>query len=334
MSEISALYVKKMIDNASSACDADELYSGIGLTSEAATDPSVMVSADAYYTLLETIAAHEDPDIRFHMGTSASMKCEEYGAVGLAFKSAPTLRHSFMRMERYAKSFNKVSVFELIDKGDTVWWVHHKKELVRTGLYLAHEGALATFVTICREAAGPEFAPKAVQFRHQPIGSEIALQDLLKAPITYGAEIDAIIFSASQFDAANTLGDTSIWSFFSDHLEQVLPDQDSEDALEREVIQEIANRLSDGIPPLGEVAASVGLGSRTLQRRIADRGKTYQTLVDEARSELAQKLLSRPRYSLAEVAFMTGFSEQSSFTRAFKRWNGQTPKSFRISKAT
>ncbi|MFD1695257.1 AraC family transcriptional regulator [Roseibium aestuarii] len=329
--EVSVLYVKKMIDNASPACDPEVLYASIGLTSKAAADPSRMIAAEDYYALLETIAAHETGDIRFHMGTSTSMKCEEYGAVGLAFKSAPTLRHSFSRLDRHARAFNKVSVFELADDGDTVRWLHHKREPSRKGLFLSNEGALATIITLCREARSPAFSPKAIHFRHQPLGSEQALADVFRAPITYGAEIDAIVFSTEDVDRPNTVGDWSIWSFFSKHVDDALSEEDAEDALEKEVIQEIADRLSDGVPSLGGVASNLGIGPRTLQRRIADRGKTYQALVDEARVKLAQELLARPKYSLADVAFMTGFSEQSSFTRAFKRWHGLTPKAYRMS---
>jgi AraC-like DNA-binding protein len=59
-------------------------------------------------------------------------------------------------------------------------------------------------------------------------------------------------------------------------------------------------------------------------------GYSYQTLVDESRRQLAERLLRKTDFSLAEVAFMTGFSEQSAFTRAFRRWAGQTPRSFRL----
>lgn len=72
------------------------------------------------------------------------------------------------------------------------------------------------------------------------------------------------------------------------------------------------------------------MGGRTLQRRLSERGYSFQTLVDESRRQLAEQLLQQTDYSLAEVAFMTGFSEQSAFTRAFKRWAGQTPRSFRL----
>jgi AraC-like DNA-binding protein len=331
VSEISVLFVKKMIDQAGPDCDPEMLYAVAGVTESAAANPAVMISADAYYTLLETIASNEEGDIRFHIGTSSSMKCEEYGAAGLAFKSAPTLRQSFSRMDRYSKLFNTASAFALADKGETVWWTHHRTEPARAGLHLSNEGALATFVTLCREATSPDFAPMSVQFRHQPLGSERALEEYLRAPVTFGADVDTIVFSASVIDKPNTIGDSSIWSFFSNFMDEKIPDAEGSDTLEREVIQEIAHRLSDGIPPLGEVASSLGMGSRTLQRRVSERGTTYQTLVDKARRDLAQELLSRPKYSLADVAFLTGFSEQSSFTRAFKRWSGQTPKTYRIS---
>ncbi len=71
------------------------------------------------------------------------------------------------------------------------------------------------------------------------------------------------------------------------------------------------------------------MSARTLQRRLADSGVTYQNLVNQARLELAQSLMGETSYSLAEIAFLTGFSEQSAFTRAFKRWVGKTPGAFR-----
>ena len=72
------------------------------------------------------------------------------------------------------------------------------------------------------------------------------------------------------------------------------------------------------------------MSGRTLQRKLAEQGHSYQSLVDAARRELAERLLTDSKHSLAEIAYLTGFSEQSSFNRAFKRWAGQTPRSFRI----
>ena len=91
----------------------------------------------------------------------------------------------------------------------------------------------------------------------------------------------------------------------------------------------VADTLSDGVPTLSAVASEMGLGPRTLQRRLSDSGQSFQGIVDLARKELALRLLRETELSLAEIAFLTGFSEQSGFTRAFKRWAGQTPRSHR-----
>ena len=92
----------------------------------------------------------------------------------------------------------------------------------------------------------------------------------------------------------------------------------------------VATSLSEGIPALSDIARELGMSGRTLQRRLRERGLSYQTLVDESRRQLAMRLLRQTDFALIEVAFMTGFSGQSAFTRAFKRWAGQTPRSFRI----
>ncbi|MEL6876365.1 MAG: helix-turn-helix transcriptional regulator, partial [Pseudomonadota bacterium] len=103
-----------------------------------------------------------------------------------------------------------------------------------------------------------------------------------------------------------------------------------ENNLEKRVRMSIAQLLSEGVPALSLVASKLGMSARTLQRRLSGKGQSYQNLVDLARQELAQQLLRDTDYSLAEIAFLTGFAEQSGFTRAFKRWAGQTPRSYRL----
>ena len=77
------------------------------------------------------------------------------------------------------------------------------------------------------------------------------------------------------------------------------------------------------------VARAVGMSERTLYRRLAEDGLTYQSVLEKTQRSLAENLLSKSAFSIAEVAFLTGFSEQSSFTRAFKRWVGLSPGAFR-----
>ena len=95
----------------------------------------------------------------------------------------------------------------------------------------------------------------------------------------------------------------------------------------------IGNALSGGVPRMEEVARRVGMGGRTLHRRLAESQMTYMGLVGDTRRQLAEALLAETEHPLAEVAFLVGFSEQSAFQRAFKRWHGDTPGAYRAARS-
>lgn len=335
MASVSTIFVSRIIDRVSDRLDRGTLCRVAGMDADSSTPSPAMISAENYYSLLEMIAETEKPDIRFLLGISMSATCSDFGAVGLAWKSAPTLRHSFLRMDRHARAYNTASTFKLHDKGDTFWWTHERPNMSRLGLDLSSEGALATYVTLCREATGPNSRPGAVQFRHKaPAGSLEVLEAHFRCPITFGADIDALIIPAERLDKPNLVGDESIWRFLSSQAEGMIPAESADRSLDRQVVLQIADVLTDGIPSLGQVASDLGMSARTLQRRLSDQGLTFQALVDQARRESAERFLAATDYSIAEVAFLTGFSEQSAFTRAFKRWAGQTPGSYRAMTAS
>ena len=79
------------------------------------------------------------------------------------------------------------------------------------------------------------------------------------------------------------------------------------------------------MPSQAEVARALALSPRTLARRLEEAGTSFTGLVDETRRALAEQYLQRTDYSVAEVAYLVGFAEASSFNRAFRRWTGGPP---------
>jgi len=108
------------------------------------------------------------------------------------------------------------------------------------------------------------------------------------------------------------------------------------DYLERFTAQHFADRvrvrlvelLSSGVTHEDEVARSLHVSRRTLQRRLAEQGTNYKTLFDEARRELALRYIGEQGMSIKEATYVLGFSEPSNFTRAFKRWTGASPSQY------
>jgi AraC-like DNA-binding protein len=92
----------------------------------------------------------------------------------------------------------------------------------------------------------------------------------------------------------------------------------------------VARRLVGGHPPIRSTARAVAMSVRSLQRRLGERGWTYTELVDDVRRVIArQRVAAHPRRHLKVVAADLGFAEQASFTRAFRRWTGLTPREYR-----
>lgn len=87
--------------------------------------------------------------------------------------------------------------------------------------------------------------------------------------------------------------------------------------------------LSAGHPPIAAIAGVVNMSVRTFQRRLGASGRTYKMLIDEVRLAEARRALGASNMPLKAIAFDLGFAEQASFTRAFRRWTGQSPSAYR-----
>ncbi len=330
MGEITSLYVHKVVGEASSGVATRDLVTGLGLDPDAPIDPARMVSSADYYRFFAALEARDPDGLMLPLRIGAAMRSDEYGAFGLAWKSATTLRGSFLRAERYARVLSSVEVYVVEPTAEGAFFTLHKDGDGGRGMALSNEASLAAVAAISREVNAAPFTPLAIHFKHAARGSSAIYEAHFGCPVQFERERDALLVSHESLNAPNRLGDDTIAQFFDRHLETELAALAEDRELARDVRKAIAGVLSEGVPTLSEIAAALGMGGRTLQRRLSDNGHSFQNLVDRSRQDLAQQLLRDTQYSLAEVAFLTGFAEQSGFTRAFKRWAGQTPRSYRL----
>jgi AraC-like DNA-binding protein len=91
----------------------------------------------------------------------------------------------------------------------------------------------------------------------------------------------------------------------------------------------LLSRLGRGVPDIGIVSRQLAMSSRSLQRRLASEGVSYQRLVESARRDAAERLLADASLAVSEIGYLLGFSEPSAFHRAFKRWHRVTPQEYR-----
>ena len=341
MGRISSLFAHKVVNAATAGEPAAsarraELLTSIGVDPTAPVDPKLMVPDTDYYALCERVTRAAERGWTLPLRVGASMACDDYGAFGLAWKTAVNLRGSYARAERYGKVLTSVSSHVLETRDGKHYMTLRRDGERRLGLRLSNEQSIVAVTQLCREVCRQPFKPEAVFFKHEASHDLTAHEDWFGCPVHYGTDLDAIQVSEDLLEMPNKLGDAGISRYLEVHLDDevaALIDEKAladEQTLAQRVRTSVADSLSEGVPTMSAVASTFGMSSRTLQRRLGAEGYSFQALVDAARRELAERLLRMSSYSLAEVAFLTGFSEQSAFNRAFRRWAGQTPRSFRL----
>lgn len=328
MGYVTSLFARKVVAAAGGDINASALLKEAGIDPDGPLEPKAMIPDGTYYDLLERIA--EQTDVTdLPVRTGASMRLDEYGALGLAFKAATTLGASFSRVERYARLWTSVVEYELRQDPRGVLFILHRPGIRRLGMRLSNEATLASAVSIARQVSPQPVIPLEIQVQHPAPKSVVAHENWFGCPVRFGADLDAVLFSRETLAQPNILGDEGISRYLISHLDAELAEIAEEVPLVARTKDAIAQSLSEGAPNMEEIARSLGFSARSFHRRLSEHGMSFQMLTEETRRQLAEGLLRDEQHTLAEIAFLTGFSEQSSFTRAFKRWLGTTPASYR-----
>lgn len=283
----------------------------------------------AYFELIEWLRVRMQDDPALVFSYAREFRCNGLGALGLAAKSAPTLRDSLLCFERYFRLLTDTAVYSLKENTDPALFVFEDRHPDHPALQLQDECALAAIAENIKAFGSNEIVLDHIAFRHDCRSDHARFEAFFGCKVLFGASRNAIAIAPGFLDQPNRLEDPGIFDFLTQHLDseiQKLPDPSS---LKDKVLHHLASRLSDGVPPASDLAMSLGMSERTFYRRLADEGLSYRDVLRDAQLSLAQELLTDSDRSIAEVAFLTGFAEQSTFSRAFKRWVGAAPAQFR-----
>lgn len=187
----------------------------------------------------------------------------------------------------------------------------------------------AALVQRIRMRIRPALALHAVDLRRPGPPNASVYGEAFQAPVRFAAAADCVWFADAEWKAPMDSADEALASLMDDYA-QLLSGRSTD--LESGFTVEVAKAVATTLPEGGSattVARALHMSVRTLQRKLVASGTTFRDLSDTVRSNLAQGYLADPNVSSAEVAFLLGFSDPSSFTRAFRRWTGVSPRRWR-----
>lgn len=254
-----------------------------------------------------------------------------FGVLSHAASYADDLRSALGILVRYRNLLSSELEMGLEEReGEAHYWMRHPLD-DRMPAATPPEATAGITVRFVREILGLPEVLLRVEFRHRRTRPLPVYRDYFRTEVLFGRGRNAIVFRSEAMGWPTQQGDRHRFAFLVEHLDFLrarLLDGEEREALHRikGAIAENARRGEFGVEAL---ARRLGVGLRTLQRQGREEGVSLRDLLDEAREAHARRLLEDSRLSVEEVSFLVGYSAESAFRRAFKRWTGTSPSEVR-----
>jgi AraC-like DNA-binding protein len=266
-----------------------------------------------------------DPALGLHVGES--IRPGHYGVLGYVAMNCATLGEALSRLNRYQALVLDIGPMGVQMKADELL-LSWNPDTERPFRQLA-EFNLAGLVTFARWISGRADAPRRLELNY-PAPCELGEhRRIFGCELRFDQPRYAIVLPQAWLQQPLIQPDPVMRQLMVSLAEkQMLGLSRGEDVL-AQARNLIARRLSEGELTLDLLAGQLGMRPRTLQRKLQDAGLSFTQLQDNVRRELAERYLADPGLDLNDLAFLLGFSEQSAFQRAFKRWSGESPGAWR-----
>ncbi|HEY4244213.1 MAG TPA: AraC family transcriptional regulator [Kofleriaceae bacterium] len=306
--------------------DTDALLAAAKLARTEVADPDGRIPVDKMAVLWrEAHARSADPDLALH--AAESLPFGAYAVIDFMARTSTSIGAALERIARYFPLINSAVELAIDRTAGELNMIDRRGpgKLPRTYA----EYTLAAIVLRTRIAVGVEFPLVRVELAYEAPATHREHTRIFGCPLEFGSERSGIVLAPEVWDAPIERGDSGLAAILEKHAQMLvaqLPQVSDAIAKVRAAIQD---QLRGGDPSLDGVARKLGTGRRSLQRRLADEQLTYAQVLDDVRSTMARAYLGQRGLSIAEVAYLLGFAEQSSFTRAFRRWTKLSPAEFR-----
>ncbi|EYS86248.1 AraC family transcriptional regulator [Cupriavidus sp. SK-4] len=153
---------------------------------------------------------------------------------------------------------------------------------------------------------------------------------VFKAAVHYGQPVSVLHFDGASLRMPVMQDAASLREFLRETPRNLLIRYRDNSCLAERIRQHLRSHLDDELPSLEQMAQMLRLTPQTLRRRLRDEGSGYQSIKDSLRRDVAIGMMERPGMTLQDVALRLGFSEPSTFHRAFKKWTGVAPGEYRM----
>ncbi len=192
------------------------------------------------------------------------------------------------------------------------------------------EAILSLFISILRRLVETGIDPVEVHLSYPKPDNIDEYKRIFNSPLLFGKENNRIVFRKDILQLAISAANPELYAVLN-HFIKKIPDELFSSITWVDKVKKVIGSLlvNDEKPGLKSVATNLNISTRNLQNKLKEENTSYQMLLDSVRKDMAVKFLKRRELSFLDIAFLLGFSEQSSFNHAFKRWTGTIPSQYK-----
>jgi len=246
------------------------------------------------------------------------------GVLGYLVLATDTLGEAMLAYQRYESLFYGTSLVQISITEDEaeIRWPASDNELGQQ----ADGVAIAALVTFLRRQVDQPPPPSAISFLHSA-GPESAraYEAFFGCPVIWDDRCVRVRFPLRYLSMPMPRRDPTLRRLLDRQAQAMLQALPQSTEADRQMQRVVLRMLSEGEPTLARTATAMHMSSRTLQRRLSRHSLTWQQWLDRSREQLAHQYLEDRSLTLADIALLLGFSEQSAFNRAYRRWTGRSP---------
>jgi AraC-like DNA-binding protein len=303
----------------------EALLAAAGLGPAELGDPDAVVTGAACSALFGE-AGRRLPLANLALRVAELIQIGDYPLLDYLILTSPTVGDGFGHLVRYLRILGSPTELAIADdRRGTV------RVVATQGNPFSNEFCLSLAVLdFGRETEG-RFRAAGLSFRHR-LADRADYERRLSCRVRDAAEEDSLTVDRRAWGIPLRRRDSVLHGVLRAQADEALGRSGSDGTFRSEVLRALAPRVAGGDVGLAAVASALATSARTLQRRLAEEGVTYQDVLDGARREGAERYLADSRLSVGEVGYLLGFSEPAAFHRAFRRWTGRTPLEFRRSR--
>jgi AraC-like DNA-binding protein len=307
--------------------DPIEVLADVGIDAAKLANPDWRIP-QVHYNQLMAHCVDVSEDEAFGLVAAQQAQPQVLHGLGLAWLASDTVYDGLKRLVRFGKLMTTTVDMSLHEEGNMVLMDFGRIPTVDHFHPANRDYAVGLVARMSYLTLGDYLSPAMVELdRPQPSKPE-RWESLLSSRVQFAAGRTCLAWYLADIVEPLITGDPEL-ARANDEQTQAYLDSFLVNSTSREVVDKIVERLPDGPPSQLQIAEALHVSNRTLQRKLKEEGTSFMNLLQNTRLQLAQKYLQHPNRSVVETAYLLGFSEPSTFSRAFKRWTGMAPADYR-----